>query len=230
MEQRPKALDLFCGAGGVAMGLYRAGFDVVGVDIKHQKNHPAFHDAGYAKHFAFHQADAMTFPLDGYDFIWASPPCQAYSRACNNGSGKNAPRLIEAVRARLLASKAEWAIENVIGAPLRFATVVCGAMFGLGVDGRDLSRHRQFETSTLILSPSCQHRRGQTVGVYGNGTNSWYRKKFGRNLTVAEMREAMGIDWMSRAELNQAIPPAYAQFIGEQMMRFVVTSRGTIPV
>jgi DNA (cytosine-5)-methyltransferase 1 len=200
-----KVLDLFSGAGGAAMGLKRAWPDaeITGVDIRPQPRYP----------FNFVQADAMTYPLEGYDFIWASPPCQGYSLARNNGSGRDAPRLVEAVRARLQGQNAPYVIENVQGAPLRGAILLCGASFGLGAAGMDLNRHRYFECSFAILAPSCQHRRGKTLGVYGNGTNSWHREKLGRCITVAEMREAMDIPWMARHELSQAIPPAYSEFI-----------------
>lgn len=208
-----RALDLFCGAGGVAKGLQRAGFYVVGVDINPQPRYCGDE---------FHQADAMTFPLDGFDFIWASPPCQGYSRARNNGQCKPAPKLVPEVRLRLQATGVPWAIENVPGAPMRFPVTLCGAYFGLGTCGFDLSRHREFETSHLLLAPPCQHRRGRTIGVYGNGTNSYHRAKFGRCVRADEFREAMGIDWMNRAELSQAIPPAYSQYIAEQMMPHVL--------
>lgn len=206
-----KALDLFCCAGGVAMGLHRAGFEVVGVDIKPQPNYP----------FAFVQADALKppFRLEDFDFIWASPPCQAYSMMSKNkGYDADKPRLVEKTRTMLLASGKPYVIENVAGAPLRFPFVLCGASFGLGASGFDLNRHRYFESNVGILAPPCRHRAGKTIGVYGNGTNSWHREKWGRNITIAEMREAMGIDWMTRGELTQAIPPAYSEFIGRAVL------------
>jgi DNA (cytosine-5)-methyltransferase 1 len=213
MARRPVILDLFSGAGGAAVGYHRAGFDVVGVDINPQPRYP----------FEHHVADAMTFPLDGFDAIHASPPCQDHSQlhrnygAPSHGTG----HLLEATLERLRDSGLPWVIENVVGAPLPSAFVLCGATFGLGASGMDLNRHRQFETSFPMLAPPCQHRRGLTIGVYGNGTNKWHRKKLGRNLLIAEMREAMGIDWMTRDELTQAIPPAYTQFIGEYLLEAV---------
>lgn len=196
-----KALDLFCGAGGASMGLHRAGFDVTGVDIKPQPHYP----------FRFVQADALTYPLDGYDFVWAGPPCQRYSMYSRNlGTAESFPDLIPPVRERLLTCRAPWTIENVIGAPLRHPFLLCGTMFGL-----PLIRHRIFETPvplSRLVSP-CFHR-GREIPVYGHGTPQWHREQFGRNIHVAEQREAMGIDWMTRSELSQAIPPAYAEFIG----------------
>ena len=40
-QHKPRALDLFCGGGGVALGLQAAGFQVVGVDIEKHNNYPA---------------------------------------------------------------------------------------------------------------------------------------------------------------------------------------------
>jgi DNA (cytosine-5)-methyltransferase 1 len=213
---RPRLLDLFCGAGGAAMGYHRAGFDVVGVDVKPQPRYP----------FEFHQADAMTYPLDGFDAVHASPPCQDHSALSKNyGAPEHGTGwLLEATLDRLRAQTLPWVIENVVGAPLPFAFVLCGASFGLGASGMDLNRHRLFETSFPMLAPPCQHRRGLTIGVYGHGTNSFHRRKLGRGLRIAEKQSAMGIDWMNRDELSQAIPPAYTEFIGEQLMAAVAVS------
>jgi DNA (cytosine-5)-methyltransferase 1 len=208
---RPRILDLFCGAGGAAVGYHRAGFDVVGVDIKPQPRYP----------FEFHQADAMTYRLEGFAVIHASPPCQAYSISRNNGSHPNAPELVPETLARLRASGLPWIVENVVGAPLPSAIQLCGASFGLKTGKFDLNRHRYFQTSFGLLAPPCQHRRGQTIGVYGNGTNSYHRAKFGRCVSVDEMREAMGIDWMTRKELSQAIPPAYTEWIGQRLLEIL---------
>jgi len=129
---KPRALDLFCCAGGATKGLQRAGFHVTGVDIKPQPRYCGDE---------FHQADALTFPLDGYDFIWASPPCQAYSDMKQMPNAVEHPELIEPVRERLNASGKPWVIENVEGAPLSVhapmlftnisGIVLCGTMFGL---------------------------------------------------------------------------------------------------
>lgn len=198
------------------MGYHRAGFEVVGVDIEPQPNYP----------FWFCQADALEFVAEHghkFDVIHASPPCQAYSISRNNGCHKDAPKLIEQVRSALLSIDKPYIIENVHGAPLVNAIQVCGASFGLGVAGFDLNRHRYFETNFAMLSMPCQHKRGHTIGVYGNGTNSYHREKFGRCVTVAEMRTAMGIDWMTRAELSQAIPPAYTFWLGKQLLAILAT-------
>ena len=207
-----KLLDLFCGAGGAATGYYQAGFDtIVGVDNKPQKHYP----------FEFIQADVFDFMKKSnidFDVIHASPPCQAYSISKNTGCHKNAPHLISKTRRALKRTGAVYVIENVRGAPLLQPFMLCGASFKLGVCGFDLARHRYFESNMLILAPPCQHKRGKTIGVYGHGTNSWHREKFGRCVRTDELREAMGIDWMTRAELSQAIPPAYTKYIGEQII------------
>lgn len=216
---KPRLLDLFCGAGGAAMGYHRAGFDVVGVDVKPQPRYP----------FEFVQADVsalQSHDLRDYDAVHASPPCQDWSQLHRNygapehGTG----HLLQSTLRLLRESGRPWVVENVVGAPLPSAFVLCGSSFGLGASGLDLNRHRQFETNAPILAPPCQHRPGKTIGVYGHGTNSWHRKKLGRNLGIAELREAMGIDWMTREELGQAIPPAYTQFIGEWLLEHLAVA------
>lgn len=193
------------------MGYSRAGFQVVGVDIKPQPNFP----------FEFIQADAMTFPLEGFDAIHASPPCQAYSMASQTqrNAGTVYPDLIAATRDRLTGSGCPWVIENVPGAPLRPDIVLCGCKVGL-----KLRRVRWFETSwqAFSLVHQCDHRDGPVVSVVGHGTPTYvrniWRAKYGRNPTIHEYREAMGIDWMNRGELSQAIPPAYTEWIGRQLI------------
>jgi DNA (cytosine-5)-methyltransferase 1 len=210
---RPRLLDLFCGAGGCSVGYNRAGFDVVGVDIQPQPNYP----------YEFHQADALTFPLSGFDAIHASPPCQAYSTVSGRalkGKPRRYPDLIAPVRDRLAATGAPYVIENVVGAPLRDAAQLCGSAFGL-----DLHRHRRFESNAAILSTPCSHhwqepryrsldsrRAGKlatVVGVHGHLNYSG----------ELELRErAMGIDWMTHGELVEAIPPAYTEHIGGYLL------------
>ena len=193
------------------MGYHRAGFEVVGVDIKPQPRYP----------FEFVQADALEYVKEHgaeFDAIHASPPCQFATRLRNAGNVKPCLDLVTPMRPLLQNSGRPWVMENVDGAPLNYPVQICGASFGLRTGEFDLARHRFFESSFMLLTHACSHRRGFTVGVYGNGTNKWHREKFGRCLLTAELREAMGIDWMVRKELSQAIPPAYTEFIGKQLL------------
>lgn len=198
---KPRALDLFCGAGGASVGLAQAGFDVTGVDVEPQPHYP----------FDVIREDAMTVSLAGFDFIWASPPCQFYSAFSKGlGTANRYPALIEPIRARLRSQPVPWTIENVPGARdfLESPTMLCGTMFGLR-----LRRHRLFETSFLMLQPNACRHDGSMVPVYGRTTPLYYHRK-GLHFTQADRRSAMGIDWMNRDELAQAIPPAYAEYVG----------------
>lgn len=203
MLVKPRALDLFCSAGGASMGLHRAGYDVVGVDHRPQPSYP----------FRFIWADALSPPVDlsRFDLIWASPPCQAYIRGGTVDKARH-PRLIEAVREILEASGVPWVIENVPGAPIRPDYLLCGSQFGLSV-----RRHRWFEVSWRVatLTPPCDHSR-PVAGVYGNAhgkRGAWPGMLPSNHETWSR---AMGIDWMTTVELVDAIPPAYAEFIGRR--------------
>lgn len=218
-RRRPLLLDMFCGAGGGAVGYHRAGFDVVGVDNVFQPRYP----------FPFVQGDALRppFNLSDFDAIHASPPCQKFSTLAALHKDRNRVDLIPQARDLLNKSGLPWVIENVPGAPLRFATMLCASSFGLGTfcaDGKfhQLRRHRIFESSFLIMSPPCNHV-GRPIGVYGHGggdASRGHRKGLnGFTGKASERREAMGIDWMIRSELSQAIPPAYCEFIGKQLLR-----------
>ena len=203
-----RALDLFCCAGGAAMGLHRAGFDVVGVDIRPQPRYP----------FEFHQADAVKFPLNGFDFIWASPPCQRFSDlAKRNGNADDWPDLIEPIRNRLEKSGVLWVIENVEGAPLRSPVVLCGTMF----PELRVLRHRLFESNFDIPQP--EHGKHPLVFTmdkrkahYGKlcQDTAYVQVTGGGNCSKANASDAMGIDWMTKNELNEAVPPAYSEHIG----------------
>jgi DNA (cytosine-5)-methyltransferase 1 len=203
---RPLLLDLFSGAGGAAVGYHRAGFDVVGVDNRPQPHYP----------FEFHQGDAMTWPLAGFDAIHASPPCQDWSKLRSaTGRTHGTAGLLPATRARLLAQSAPWVIENVPGAAMRADYRLCGCMFGLP----GLRRERWFETSwhAFDLRPPCWHT-GQAIDVTGHSKQGRTYRDGSPHYGITEKRAAMGIDWMNRGELAQAIPPAYTQHIGEQLL------------
>jgi len=211
---RPRLLDLFCGAGGAAMGYHRAGFDVTGVDIKAQPRYP----------FTFIQADAMTFPLDGFDVIHASPPCQDYSKALRPLVHRSYPRLIDPVRDRLAAAGVPWVVENVPGAPLpiqgtldgAWGTELCGTMFGLLV-----WRHRLFETSFPVGSPRGCHHVGRPINPYRRDNDAYW----GHDHSERPFRAAMGVEWMRRDEGREAIPPAYTEYIGAQLMEVLCGQR-----
>lgn len=202
-----RVLDLFSGAGGAAMGLHRAWPDaeITGVDIKPMPRYP----------FRFVQADAMTFDLSEYDFIWASPPCQGYS-AMKHFATEERPKLIADVRAVLDQAAVPYVIENVAGAKSEMINplMLCGTMFGLRV-----RRHRLFECiPPIYFAPAtCRHwlkvarqgrmpnRETEFICVTGDFSDQPYA------------RRAMGIDWMNRAELGEAIPPAYSEYIARQI-------------
>lgn len=207
MNHRPIALDLFCGAGGASMGLHRAGFDLIGVDSKPQPAYP----------FRFVQADALRLPFDlqRFDLVWASPPCQAHVGFNASWNDNSHVSLIADVR-KLLAACPMTVIENVIGAPLRNAMTLCGTHFGLGV-----RRHRLFETSFgCCIWKKCSCRGKRLVGVYGEHPQGHFGDgyRIPRARSIGEARDAMGIDWMNWREITQAIPPAYAEYIGRAAM------------
>lgn len=204
---RPRLLDLFCGAGGAAMGYHRAGFDVVGVDIKPQPRYP----------FEFHQADALEFLREhGHEFdaIHASPPCQAYTRG-RKLQGNTHPDLVAPVRDLLETTGKPYVIENVPGAPLVNPVVLEGQMF----PGLRTQRKRLFETNwpldVPILRPPPPARNAKMGRPVTPG--EWMHV-VGHFSGLSEAREAMGIDWMGQHELAQAIPPAYTEFIGRRLL------------
>jgi DNA (cytosine-5)-methyltransferase 1 len=205
------------------MGLHRAGFDVVGVDIKPQSRYP----------FKFHQADALTFPLDGFDFIWASPPCQGYTSMRHAPGAVGAPRLIHHVRDRMPAD-VPWVIENVEEArrDMRRPILLCGSMFSLGADGCRLQRHRLFESNFPIPPPLCQHDERPVIGVYGGHSRRRAASAGGRGTKdiwegghKAAASEALGIDWMTLSEMSESIPPAYAEYIGRTAIQHIELAR-----
>jgi DNA (cytosine-5)-methyltransferase 1 len=212
-----RLLDLFCGAGGAARGYELAGFDsIIGVDIVRQGNYP----------FGFYQTDAMTFPLDGFDVIHASPPCQAFTAYRRTGAVGEYPDLIAATRARLIEWGGPWVIENVVGAPLIDPVMICGTMFDPPME---IQRHRLFETNWDLKPPAwpCRHSLngpdrypgGRSVERTGTSTGLVRRTvEIGSwDIPLAKQQEVMGIDWMTLPELSESIPPAYTEWIGRQL-------------
>jgi DNA (cytosine-5)-methyltransferase 1 len=213
---RPLLLDLFCGAGGAAMGYHRAGFDIIGVDIAPQPNYP----------FEFHQADAlMALASTGWGrhvaAIHASPPCQQFSQMskCRPGLAETYPDLVDPTRRLLRATGLPYVIENVVGAPLENPVQICGS--GLGMT---LQRHRLFESNFPLWGVPCAHGQNAWNDDYGHATG----RKRRRVPVIGEWRvkkhlqdEAMRIDWMTLPELSEAIPPAYTEFIGGQLLAHI---------
>lgn len=213
---KPRLLDLFCGAGGAAMGYHRAGFEVIGVDIAPQDNYPfEFLMTSASSH-------AVELLLGWADAVHASPPCQGYSTQTADQSRHH--RLIAEVRQLLIRSGLPYVIENVEGARRHMINPVrlCGSSFGL-----DVRRHRYFETNWELAAPPCAHtwqtprfrsldmsmvRKGRLASVVGVHGHINYPGEF-------ELRcKAMGIDWMTNAELVEAIPPAYTRHIGRSLL------------
>ena len=176
---------------------------MTGYDIESQPNYP----------FRFARADALDVDLSGFDFVWASPPCQHHSRmsGCREGLRDKYPSLIAATRAKLNAWGGPWIIENVVGAPLENPVMLCGAMFGLAT-----YRHRIFESNVrLIVPPHPRHTTPTSkAGHWKPGT---LISVAGNCAPMAMAREAMGIDWTTRAELVEAIPPAFSNFLCAQI-------------
>jgi DNA (cytosine-5)-methyltransferase 1 len=223
---KPRLLDLFCGAGGAAMGYHRAGFEVVGVDIRPQPNYP----------FEFVQADALDYLRDlherplhvWYDAIHASPPCQAFTAYQRTGRVGDYPDLIAQTRELLEATGLPYVIENVVGAPLENPALLCGTMFDPPME---IQRHRIFETNWDIEPPvwPCRHKLNGRDRYPGGRSKERTGSSRGLVRATVEVgswdipldvqQAAMGIDWSTLEELSEAIPPAYTEFIGAQLLQ-----------
>jgi hypothetical protein len=192
-RRRPRLLDLFCGAGGAAMGYSRAGFDVTGVDYRAMKSFP----------FAFVQDDALRYLHShgaDFDFIHASPPCQRYSTATAwRGTPSSHPDLVAPTRRALIANGVPWVIENVEQAPIRRDLLLCGSQFGIPI-----RRHRAFESPLPLREPLIPHDHGLVLPFMHKGERAY--------------ANAMGCYWMSSKEGRQAIPPVYTEYIGAQLI------------
>jgi DNA (cytosine-5)-methyltransferase 1 len=207
---RPRLLDMFCCAGGAGMGYHRAGFDVVGVDKDPQPNYP----------FEFHQADALEYLAEHHhEFVaaHASPPCQPFTayRRKGHGVGDSYVDMVAETREALIATGLPYVIENVPGAPLRDPIQLCGSSFAL-----DVRRHRLFESTFPLAAVPCDH--SWQTPRFAPATN---RKNLRRTVEVgvwriplAVQQKAMGINWTTLRELSEAIPPAYTEFIGAQLI------------
>lgn len=218
MTDRPVLVDLFCKAGGMTKGYQQAGFYVIGVDIEVQPNYCGDE---------FLQADAIelleawlrgdTWCSHVVAAVHASPPCQAYIRSGNTAKDGRHPDLLPAVRKLLEATRLPYVIENVPGAPMRADVVLCGSMFDLAV-----RRHRWFEVNWPVApwTPPCDHSRPIT-GVYGHPHGAEGAAPGMLPGDLATWSAAMGIDWMTAKEIAAAIPPAYAEHIGRQLMAHV---------
>lgn len=215
MPREMRAVDLFCGAGGATKGLQRAGFKVLGVDINPQPR--------YCGDW-FVQADALSIPpefLSRFDFVWASPPCQAHTSLRWMYNAKEHPNLIPQTRDLLQRASVPYCMENVPDAPLKARLMLCGTMFGLGTGDAELWRHRNFETSwpTATMHLRCRHsRRPRVIGVYGGHGRDHRRTTNTQDFSTEQRREAMGIDWMSGQELSESIPPAYSEYIASRFI------------
>lgn len=224
-----RALELCCGAGGVSMGLWNAGFDVQGVDIKPFKRYPSQKDFVLADFRTMNPRKAAKM----FDFIWASPPCQKHTALKHMHNAKPHIDLIPDARRFIEASGLPGVIENVVGAPLRDPLTLTGTMFGLGAwyRGRvyQLRRERQFEFIGWPKpeAPKDHYIRTQPViGVYGGHARCRAAEFGGRGTKDFEgasqlklASRAMGIHWMTLGELSQAIPPAYSEWIGRQFLK-----------
>ena len=207
---KPRLLDLFCGAGGASMGYAEAGFDVTGIDVKHGKRYPYTYIRGDVRDYL-----NVEF-LSQFDVIAASPPCQTFSatKHLRNAQGKSTSKvnMIPEVREALIASGKPYVIENVPNAPLINPIQLCGSAFGLKV-----RRHRLFESNVALTGSWCDHKaQGKPVGIYGSMRdeipNGGHTAK-----TMDEANEAMGITHMIWGELVESIPPAYTRYIGMQI-------------
>lgn len=205
---KPRLLDAFCCQGGASVGYANAGFDVVGVDIDPQPRYP----------FEFQQADALKFILEHhheFDAFHASPPCQAHTNA-QRIQGNEHPDFIPATRALFELIGKPWVIENVPGAPLNDAIVLCGPMFGL-----ETYRHRLFESNVSLTAPTHQLHAVPTTKMGRSPREGEYMHVVGNFSGVERAREVMQMPWATRDGLREAIPPRYSEWVGRQLLTHI---------
>ena len=218
--RKPRLLDLFCCAGGAGVGYERAGFEVTGVDIVVHKRNP---------HRVI-EADCLgldpAWIAANFDAVHASPKCQGQTRMRAPGRKQHVNQIPDTI-ALLEATGLPWVLENVEGAEpwMPNALTLCGSMFGLGAQGCQLQRHRLFIANFPITAPSACRHSGPVIGVYGGHARKRSAMHGGRGTRdvwegghLAAASEAMGIDWMTLAELSEAIPPAYTEWLGRQLL------------
>lgn len=198
-----RLLDLFCGAGIGADGYAETGFEVIGVDNKHQPNYP----------YKFYQGDALEYLAEHgkeYDVIHASPPCPKFSQLTRlRGKATNHPDLIDKTRQLLISIGRPWVIENVEGAPLRVDLTLCGTMFGI-----PFPKHRWFELSisVAVLLPPCNHEN--LYDPFHGGEDSRQEREKLCNLYGVER-------FVTRQEVRNGIPKVYTNLIGRQFMQYL---------
>lgn len=201
--------DLFCGGGGAAVGLRKAGFKIIeGFDHKAQLNYP----------FEFFLEDAQTVDIEPYDFIWASPPCQKFSIGTRDANRDNHPDLVDIIRQKLIASGKPYIIENVPNAPLIDPVQLCGTMF----EGLKVFRHRKFESNIpLVVDLKCNHK-GHKAKTRRPDNGDFFTVAGHNTGTMQEWSDAMGIHWMTNKKtLAEAIPPAYSEYLGKQVIKWL---------
>ena len=225
MKRKPLALDLFCGGGGSCIGIQRAGFEVVGIDIKPHKNYPG--------HFI--QADIHNLPvsIDDFQFVWSSPPCQEFSLGGNAAKGgrKKHPNLVEMTR-HIIARHPFTCIENVPKAPIRPDLVLTAPTVGLPF----MLRKRHFELSFFILhstpwdTDKTIKRSGLVFSIRASGIGAMNTKSQGKRdkiglprIVPRDVRKTfMGIPYFSEMndhEIGEAVAPPMAEFIAKEALR-----------
>lgn len=206
MTRRPRLLDLFCCQGGASAGYVAAGFDVVGVDLDPQPHYP----------YDFVQADALDYLAahgSEFDAFHASPPCQDHSVSRSiNGSDHGTGWLLDATIDAFRQLGRPWAVENVGGADMPGAAVLCGASFGFRQ-----CRHRKFLSSEFLMTPPCARSLIRHVPARE-------REIFGHHGNTERIRAEWSVPWMTRDGISQAIPPAFTEHVGEQLLAAVPAS------